>query len=290
VATPVARPAISVEERFLADLRLFLPGMTVVASGRPAGWLRSALRSASAGVPGTVPLTVSDASGAKALWVAVPVGDDVMAESVAMVIDTAMAVRRRFHPLVDRVRVFFDQPIHGLRTGEIAGLAAAFVRDVHLNPAFARAGELEVFERQRDARRANPPPGQAPRRPPITVLPPFTRSDSVTAHEFWHQIEFGYESAHYRDSVEFRRALGGYFGVDTLEHVVRGGDGKAPSDWQLAFVRLATEVSGYATTNPKEATAELFTQWWCTAADPPPPARFFGELMARFFPAGDRAG
>lgn len=43
------------------------------------------------------------------------------------------------------------------------------------------------------------------------------------------------------------------------------------------------EVSAYATTNPSEATAELFKLWWCTRDDPPPIARFFGELLERYF-------
>jgi hypothetical protein len=272
------------EDRFLADLNSLLPGTTVTAAKRPAGWLRSALRSASAGVAGTIHFTVNDGSGIKPLWVAAPLNDDVMAECVAMAVDTAMAIRRRFHPHVDGVRMFFDQSIHGLRSGEIAGLAEAYVRDVHLNPAFALARELEVLDRQRQERRSARSPEQVARRGPITVLPPFTRVDSVVAHEFWHQIEFGFESGQYRNSVEFRRAVGGYFGVETLEHVLKGGAPHAAPEWRIARARLAAEVSDYATTNPKEATAELFTQWWCTRADPPPSARFFGEVMERFFP------
>ncbi len=287
---PVPPRSGSLEDRFLSDLELFLPAMTVAAAKRPAGWLRSALRSASSGVTGTIHLTVSDGSRVKPLWVAVPLNDDVMAECVAMAVDTAMAIRRRFHPHADKVRMFFDQSIPGLRSGDIAGLAEAYVRDVHLNPAFALARQLEVLDRQRHERHATRSPEQAAHRGPVTVLPPLTRVDSVVAHELWHQIEFGYESGQYRNSVEFRRVVGGYFGVDTLEHVLKGGSAQAAPEWQVARARLAAEVSNYATTNPKEATAELFTQWWCTRADPPPAARFFGEVMERFFPRASLGG
>jgi hypothetical protein len=272
-------------DRFVADLNLLLPGLTVMAANRPAGRFRSALRNASSGLDATAHLTVGDASGSVPLRLAVPLEDDVMAEGVARGIDTAMAVRRRFHPLVDGVRVFYDQSAHGLRSGTVAGLAEASVRDVHLNPSFALASQLELLDRQLRERRSQPrQSGLAPPRPSLTVLPPFTRIDSVVAHEFWHQIEFGFESSHYRDSVEFRRAAGAYFGVETLEHVIKGASQGAPQAWQVARARLEQEVSAYATTAPKEATAELFAQWWCTVAAPPPSARFFGEVLQRFFP------
>jgi hypothetical protein len=269
-------------EALVAALRSLLPGVEIEAARR-SGVVRSLFRGASSGVARTVHITATGPSDARPLMLAVPLGDEVLVEGVALTIDTALSVRRRFRPDIERVRVFFDHAVAGLRDGTIAGVAEPTVRDVHLNPAYASVPELEVLDRQRWERSLAQPSG----RRPLSELPPFTRIDSVVAHEFWHQIEFGLESGRYRDSVEFRRAIGRYFGVETLEHVIKGGRPDAPLEWQAARRRLAEEVSGYATTAPKEATAELFAQWWCTPADPPPPAQFFGSLLRQFFPAAD---
>src|SRR4029077_10266745 len=130
----------------------------------------------------------------------VPIAADVMAECVAMTIDTALSVRRRFRPLVDGVRIFYDHAIQGLRVGTVAGVAEAAVRDIHLNPAYALASESELLERSLRERA----PEAEVRHRPLTSLPPFTRVDSVVAHEYWHQIEFGFETSRYADSVGFR--------------------------------------------------------------------------------------
>jgi hypothetical protein len=279
------------ERRFMSDLQTLLPGVVLLASSRPPGRLRSLLRVASSGMTGTVHLTAQDEHEDLAfeepLRLAVPLDDDVMAEGVALAIDTALSIRRRFHPLVDVVRIFYDHSIQGLRTGSIGGVAEAHLRDVHLNPAYALVSELDSLDNYIRDRASQPQLGEHGRRPPLTVLPPATRIDSVVAHEYWHQIEFGLESGRYRDSVELRRVIGGYFGVDTLEHAIKGNNPKAPASWQAAYVRLAREVSQYATTTTKEATAELFAQWWCTAGAPPLSARAFGEVLREFFPDAD---
>jgi hypothetical protein len=268
------RPEKPPDDQFLFDLQGLLPGVTVVAADRHARAMRSFLRTLSTGMVGTVHLIVEDNPSAHPLELAVPVNADVMAEGVALTIDTALAVRRRFQPIVDQVRIFYDQPIQGLRSGIVAGLAEPAVRDIHLSPAYASANEMEaLYGDRRDSE------------PTTMVLPPFTRVDCVVAHEYWHQIEFGLEGGRYRDSIEFRRALGGYFGVETLEHVIKGAGAGAPPAWQAARVRLTQEVSAYATTAPKEAAAELFAQWWCTPTNPRPSAVFFGEVLRRFFPA-----
>jgi hypothetical protein len=222
---------------------------------------------------GTVHLTVHDGSDAEPLRLAVPFGEAVLVEGVAISIDTALAIRGRFRPLVDDVRIFYDQSLQGLRTGSVAGAAYSAVRDIHLSPAYASVVAMDTQ-----------PGRHLGWQPPHVALAPFTRIDSVVAHEYWHQIESGLESSRYGDSVEFRRALGGYFGVETLEHVIKGSSKGAPAHWQEAYRRLHDEVSAYAATAPKEATAELFSQWWCTASDPPPSARFFGEVLRRVFP------
>jgi hypothetical protein len=277
-------PPLPHGERFVADLQALLPGVAI-AVARPPGTVRSFFRGASSGVDGIVHLTARGPTDPQALRLAVPVGGDSMAEGVALTIDTALAVRRRFRPLVDRVRVIFDHSMQGLRTGSLAGVADPSVRDVHLSPAYALASEMEGLDRQQWERLGGRPPEAL--RSPLTVAPPFTRIDAVVAHEFWHQIEFGFESERYGDSVEMRRVIGRYFGVETLEQAIKGDKGDAPLSWQVARSRLATEVSDYATTKPKEATAELFKQWWCTAARPPPSAQFFGTVLAQFFPSAD---
>jgi hypothetical protein len=283
--SPLGRQAL--QQRFLADLQRLLPGVVLEATDRTAGRLRSLLRSASTGVAGTVHLTAQSQLGDEPLRLAVPLGEDVLTEGVALAVDTALSVRRRFHPLIDGVRIFYDHSVQGLRTGTIGGVAEAYVRDVHLNPAYASVGEMVALDRFLRQRRGQPDPGEPERRSPLTVQPPFTRIDSVVAHEYWHQIEFGLESGRYRDSVDFRRVVGNYFGVETLEHVIKGASSSAPPAWQAAYLRLAREVSAYATTAPKEATAELFAQWWCTALAPPPSALAFGDVLRRFFPEAD---
>ncbi len=289
-------------QRVLSQLEVLLPGVRVEAD-RPAGRLRSFVRSASGGVGGVVHLKAQQAPDAlqapdaaqpldaKPLWLAVPLTDDVMPEGVALIIDTALAVRRRFRPLVDGVRIFLDQSAPGLGNGKWAGLAEQTVRDIHLTPAYVLVREMEALEDHLLERRSPPPSGPAPRPRSFREPSAFTRIDAVVAHEYWHQIEFDLDSRRYRDSVEFRRAVGGYFGVETLEHVIKGKAADAPVPWKVAYARLAEEVSTYATTNPKEAAAELFSQWWCTAASavPPPSAQAFGQIVQRFFPTRDRA-
>ena len=78
----------------------------------------------------------------------------------------------------------------------------------------------------------------------------------------------------FRESIEFRRQLGRCFGVDTLEQVFDPGH-------EDARARLGYEVSGYATENRREATAELFTEWWHNPR-PRPAAAAFGALVDRY--------
>jgi hypothetical protein len=53
---------------------------------------------------------------------------------------------------------------------------------------------------------------------------------------------------------------------------------------QAAGRLLAETVSNYATTNPLEATAEMFELWWHGASNPT--IDRFGELLDRFFGVG----
>ena len=69
-------------------------------------------------------------------------------------------------------------------------------------------------------------------------------------------------------------SLGRYFGVETLERVFDPGD-------EGALARLRAEVSIYATENRREATAELFTEWWQNPR-PRSAAATFGALVERY--------
>jgi hypothetical protein len=86
--------------------------------------------------------------------------------------------------------------------------------------------------------------------------------------------------------VEISRVLGEELGVDTFEHALRGGETGAPVEWQTARARVATEVSHYALTNFREATAEMFKLWWCStpAAPPSPLVACFGAELDRHYP------
>ena len=112
---------------------------------------------------------------------------------------------------------------------------------------------------------------------------PFTAIDATTAHEMWHLVEATFEAKRYKESVEFRRQLGFHLGVATLEQAVKGHGRYAPDSWKAASKLLAEEVSLYATTNAKEATAELFKAWWCRTGDLAPVVARFGELLDEFF-------
>jgi hypothetical protein len=80
--------------------------------------------------------------------------------------------------------------------------------------------------------------------------------------------------------------LGEELGVATFEHALRGGEAGAPPEWRSARARIVREVSVYATTNQREATAEMFKLWWCSAPEAPPAplVACFGRLIDRFYP------
>jgi hypothetical protein len=76
--------------------------------------------------------------------------------------------------------------------------------------------------------------------------------------------------------------LGEYFGVDTLEHVMHPGPRGDPEKTKAALRQLATEVSLYAATNVREATAEMFKAWWCAAGETTGVVELFGRLVGEF--------
>ena len=97
----------------------------------------------------------------------------------------------------------------------------------------------------------------------------------ATEHDGYHQADW----------ISIHRALGEALGVDTLEHALRGGSPSAPPAWQHAYRRIVDEVSRYATTNPHEAKAEMFMQWWCRSGEPTPIVARFGEIIEAALPA-----
>ncbi len=202
---------------------------------------------------------------------------DIMPESIALAGDTAAAVLNRFPRQAIAVEyIYFDRAIYGLKTGRFGGMTEGSAPAIHMNAGYASfEANLELM-RQRDSRT----PKVRSAGPPT----PYTVVDATVAHELWHKIEMVYEARNYRSSIEFRRQLGLHLGVETLEHAIKGGTDKAPATWRLAYSRLAGEVSSYATTSPREATAEMFKLWWCRGSSTTPVVARFGELMDEFLP------
>jgi hypothetical protein len=201
-----------------------------------------------------------------------PARPDQIAETVALTVDTALAVRARFGDAVDYVdRISFDHASHGMSTGKIAGAAAHIQGLIHLNASYCFVEGVEVIERARQARIAEGRPAATSAEVPTrwTVL------DGIVSHELWHKIELAWEARRYRETMDFRREIGSWLGVRTLEEVF---------DVPAARATLAAGVSAYAATARLEATAEMFKLWWC---GPPPPgslAARFGDLVERNFP------
>lgn len=262
---------------WLASQVAALVGDAAVDNSRQRGGpLGRFAHEATAGRSDMTRLVVRPAGEQVSFTVAVPVSDDVMPETVALAVDTTVAVRRTFGSAVEHVRTLsFDHGSHGMVKGRVAGMAQPTAWIVHLNASLAVADEWLALLRGRAA--------DPPKLPPLDVPAPFTRIDATTAHELWHQIELTWEARDYRTTIQFRRELGGYFGFDTIEHVLDGKRRGASSAAAEACGRLALEVSPYATTNRLEATAEMFKKWWCTVGTPSPLIAHFGGLMERYF-------
>ncbi|HEX2851163.1 MAG TPA: hypothetical protein VHN98_11440 [Acidimicrobiales bacterium] len=237
--------------------------------------LRRVLRSTMFGLGPSRELEVTLAPGRRPLRVVTPDDPDLLAEGVALAVDTARDVDARFAPWSEHIRVLsFDYSDHGMRTGRLGGLAQQQAAIVHLNASYVLP---EALQRLREDRAGEPHPSTwGPRRA--------TTIDAVTAHELWHHIEFAFETRDYRTSMAFRRRLGAHLGVETLEHAVRGGDERAPVEWRAAHARLVAEVSAYATKNVREATAEMFLQAWCYPVRSPV-VDDFARTVDEFLPA-----
>jgi len=249
-----------------------LLGRSVSAAAGGSRWL-NALRF---GYAGAARLTVAGSD----LAVTIPDTPELMVETVARAIDTVLDVRHRFGVHADHLRsVSFDRPSHGAQRARWAGQASPTVFSIHLNEDLAVADGWVRLRREREA---------APlRRPSAGAPPPSTLIDGVAAHEAWHQIEFKFR-ARIADHSAFRRALGAVLGVETLEQAIQGGHRNAAGPMRSAYERLRDTVSPYATTNPLEATAEMFKLWWCGASNPT--LDCFGTLLDRYFDLGRTGG
>ncbi|HEX5586639.1 MAG TPA: hypothetical protein VFZ17_04985, partial [Acidimicrobiia bacterium] len=215
--------------------------------------------------------------GRGVLRVRLPRDTEVMAEPVAAAIDTALAVKTRFGRAASGIGgLSFDHGGEALATGAISGLAEGASGVVVLTPNFVGADLLagERLARAEAGWRMRPAPATAR---------PFRTLDAVVAHECWHYLD-----AEIRVSgttyIEFNAALGEALGVDTLEHALRGRERDAPQAWRAAHERLTHDVSAYAGTNPREASAEMFSLWWTAPEPHAPVVARFGELVERYFP------
>ena len=84
---------------------------------------------------------------------------------------------------------------------------------------------------------------------------------------------------------EVTRVISLWQAGEEFERAVLGGRPGSPSAWREAHRRLTTEVSTYAGTTIREATAEMFKLWWCRTGTPTGVVRRFGELVDQFLPA-----
>lgn len=224
---------------------------------RRHGFLRRWARSARAGRAAGVDLVVRDTNAALAPFtVALPDEPDLLAPPLAEAITAAIDIRTRFGAAIAGLRtISFDQSDSGMVSGHMAGNAQLNLSTIHLNANYVTARGVDHEEQRL---------GHA-----------VVSMAVLVAHELWHLIELGWEVRDYRSTVAFRRELGTYFGVETIEHAIRS-DGRANE-------QLRTEVSNYAAKSPKEATAEMFEQWWLGRRDSAAVTRF-GELVERYLP------
>jgi hypothetical protein len=241
----------------VVELNRLLPGVAVRARPAP-GALRRVLRSAAAQTNDIVHYDIELGAGEPRLRLAVPDRAGLVVPNVAAAVGTTVEIRRLFGPSASHIReLSFDRSESGFGSGRVAGTAHTNLGHIHLNVSFVLPAEGRPM--------------------PVALL------DGVTAHECWHQIENHFELRRFGESMELKRRLGEYFGVDTLEHVIVGRDHGAPPERKRAYARLVSEVSAYATTNIREATAEMMKLWWCAPRPAPPLAVLWGQLMEQFF-------
>ncbi len=230
------------------------------------------------GVGDTLEVIISWAPG-RTFIISVPDRSDLMPEAIALAGDMTISVLNRFPDQAFALKfVYFDRATYGLKAGRHAGVTEGSAPSVRLSIGFIAVEEHLKMMNERE--------GKPRRSTSARPLPPFTVLDATVAHELWHKIESVFEAHHYKSSIDFRRQLGLHLGVETLEQAVKGGTKNAPATWQAAHKRLIEEVSRYAATNRREATAELFKLWWCGGGSTTPVVVRFGELIDEFLAQG----
>ncbi len=206
----------------------------------------------------------------------VPDRPDVMPEMLAAALDTALAVRRRFGRMASGVHsISIDDGAGGFDDHRTAGAATSGTGTFFLDTSLAVADAMEAQRRRTAGGRGIS----------ASVPKPWFPIDGVVAHEYWHNLDTTVLATP-ATYVEMNRVLGAELGVETFEHALRGREPTAPPGWQHAFARIVHEVSPYATTNMREATAEMFKLWWCAPPRlvPSPLVVCFGGLLDRFYP------
>jgi hypothetical protein len=210
------------------------------------------------------------------LRVTLPDRPDVVPELVARVVDVAFGVHRRFGRMASGVRgITIDDGAGSFDDHSTLGSAQSGTGTFFLDTSLAFADALSAQRVRMGGRRGVS----------ATVPRPWATVDGVVAHEYWHNLDATVVASP-ATYVEINRALGVELGVDTFEHALRGRDTGAPPEWRAALVRIVTEVSLYATTNWREATAELFKLWWCASPTQPraPIVERFGALLDEQYP------
>jgi hypothetical protein len=254
-------------ERLRRDVSAFVPELTVEIRAR--GWTRLGGRP-----PKLIDLVASHPALRRPVTLRMPNRPDAIPEAIAEILDTAIGVLRRFP--VEIHRISCETASYDLARGQHAGETFPNVGMVYLNASYLLADDFE--RTQRNWIEHNP----GLRRRSL-VPPPHSSIDGITAHELWHRIEDAYHQA---DWIAIHQALGVELGVETLEQALRGGSPDAPVTWQHAHQRVVDEVSRYATTNPREAKAEMFMKWWCRSGPPSPLVACFGTVIEPALPAG----
>ncbi len=216
------------------------------------------------------------AAGGFRMRLKAPDRDDLMPEVVAAALDTAFAIRRRFGRMAAGVNtITIDDGAGGMDDHLTAGSTQGGSGTIYLETSLAFADALSADRLRRGGARGVS----------AAVPRPWFHIDGVVAHEIWHNMDATLATTP-GVYVEFNRALGEELGVETFEHALRGRDAGAPESWHAGFRRIVEEVSPYATTSWREATAELFKLWWCASPQSPPAplvARF-GDLLYRYYP------
>jgi hypothetical protein len=212
-----------------------------------------------------LPLSVQDDVGR--FRVLVPDRMDVSLERLADAIRALSSVRRRFPWAAVRTASFDDAS--ALTRKEVSGSVIEFrLLEIHVARGLIMASTDEA---------SGDGFGDRPAETSSWLV-------QVLVHECWHLVESVFETTRYRDSLEFRKALGNLIGVATLEHAYGAGSHATREEQRAALDRLRQAVGEYATTAPREGTAELFTASWLGLSHDPVVVAF-GELVYRFLPA-----